>query len=205
MKKGIMIETAFTRINGGRPNTDLSVMREDISAALPAVVNYVNTGDYWANIQRDNDREIPNYYVAEEIVPVQGKDAIGRDYFPFDKVVMNLPANGGIRYVMDQCGNVYSPKVIGTNVKSYWDKALDYNKEFQYLDKKINVFGKPDMVDVMIVGYVADVSSLSDEDEVPLAPGTEAQALDMLVSFFTNQRMQPKDYINDGIDPVNKV
>lgn len=203
MQKGHLIEIVFTAINGGRPNTDLSVMREDIAALLPAAVNYAMTGDYWANIQRDNDREIPNSFVAEEILPNVLTDQFGREYYEFDKKFISIPGNGGLRYVQDQCGNVYSPKAVGVSKKNYWDKALHYMPEFQYKDKKVFVFNRPDLAEVLLIGYVADVSSLADEDELPIQAGSEPQVIDLLTSFFTNQRMQPKDYIIDGVDPVN--
>lgn len=205
MLKGHVIELVFTTVNGGRPSTDLSVMREDIAALLPAAVNYAITGDYWANIQRDNDREIPNSFVAELISgPVQ-TDQFGREYIDFDKKIINIPGNGGVRYVQDQCGNIYSPRAVGVSKKNYWDNALEYMQEFQLKpnDKKMFLFNRPDLSEPFLVGYVADVSSLEDDDELPIPAGMEPQVIDLLTGFFTNQRMQPKDYIIDGVDPVN--
>ena len=203
MKKSEYVEIVFTSINGGRPNTDLSVMREDIAALLPAAVNYAKTGDYWANIQRDNDREIPCSFITEEEVSGFGMDAVGRAVAPFDRKIIPMPGNVGVRYVQDELGNIYSPKPLGVAYKSYWDKATEYNTEYQIRNKCLYLFGKPELVDTVLVGYMMDVSCLEDDDELPVPAGMEPQVIDLLTSFFTNQRMKPKDYIIDGVDPVN--
>lgn len=205
MTKGQIIEICFTSINGGRPNTDLSVMREDIAALLPAAVNYANTGDYWANIQRDNDREIPNSFVSETTVGVVNTDDFGREYLTIEKKFMSMPGNGGVRYVQDQCGNSYSPRAVGVGRKSYWDSALVDLLEFQMMDGKMYLFNRPDLAEVFLVGGVSRVEDLGDDDEMPIAAGSEPQVIDILMSFFTTQRMQPKDYVINGVDPVNEV
>lgn len=198
-----MIETVFTAINGGRPNTDLSVMREDIEAALPAAINYAITGDYWANVQREDDRELPNSFVAEQYVSEVKCDNWGREYIDFDISFINVPGNSGIRYVQDVVGNVYTPRAMGVSRKSYWDKATSYNTEHQYSNKKIMLFNRPELVQEFVVGYVADSGELGNDDELPIPAGSEPQVIDLLTNLFLNQRMQPKDYIVDGIDPVN--
>lgn len=205
MLKGVLIETVFVAVNGGRPNTDLSVMREDIEAALPAAINFAITGDYWTNVQREGDRELPNSFVAEQYVSGVCCDAWGREYLEFDLKFVNVPGNAGIRYVQDAVGNLYSPRAMGVSAKSYWDQATSYNTEYQYNQKKLMLFNRPELVDGFVIGYVADSSEMEDDDELPIPAGSEPQVIDMLTNLFSNQRMQPKDYIVDGLDPVNQV
>lgn len=205
MLKGVYIETVFTSVNGGRPSTDLSVQREDIEALLPAAVNYANTGDYWANLARDNDREIPNTFVSEITLSGVMTDAQNREYLELDRKFMAMPGNGGIRYVQDQCGNSYAPRAIGVGRKRYWDAAIVENFEYQHMDKKLFLFNRPELVDTFLLGGVTRVEDLSYEDELPVAAGMEPQVIDILMSFFTTQRMQPKDYVINGVDPVNEV
>lgn len=205
MKKVVLIETVFTQINGGRPNTDLSVQREDIAALLPAAVNYAMTGDYWANLQRDNDRELPGSFVAEFEITHTNCDEFGRDYFYFDKKISTLPGGAGIRYLQDLEGNNYSPRPIGAGKKSYFDNALLDLREYQFKESKFFLFNKPELVNKFLLGVILDVDDLSDEDELPLPAGTEASAIEILTALINGQRMNPKDYINNGIDPVNEV
>lgn len=198
------MESVFTSINGGRPNTDLSVMREDIQALIPAAVNFAITGDYWANIQRDNDREIPNSFVTEFCIKgIECHNDI--HYVRFDKKTINIPGNGGIRYVQDAMGNVYSPRALGVSSKGYWDKALAIMPEYQRRGDCIFLYNKPELVDMIFVGSVLSVSELSDDDDLPIPAGMEPQVIDILMNFFVNQRMQPKDYVINGVDPVNEV
>lgn len=204
MTKGALKEIVFTSVNGGRPNTDSSVLREDIEALIPAAVNYSITGDYWARLKNDGDREIPNGIVTElEYVGYQ-EDNYGRQYLEMDKPLINISGNGGIRYVQDSCGNSYAPRALGTS-KSFWDKALSSNKEFQFKNKKIFLINNPVLSQLYMVGVVLDSSLLGDDEELPIPAGSEPEVIDLLTNFFTNQRMQPKEYVINGVDPLNEV
>lgn len=204
MTKGSIVESIFVSVNGGRPNTDLSVQREDISALLPAAVNYAITGDYWVNVSRENDREVPNSFVSEFYFPAISEE-MGREFIPFDKKVINIPGNGGLRYVQDALGNSYSPRAIGVSKKSYWDKAMTAAGEFQFKEGRIYLYNRPPLAERFYIGAVMDVSELSDDDELPIPAGSEPQVIDILMSFFTNQRMQPKDYVINSVDPINEI
>lgn len=194
-----LIGTVLLRVSGGVATSDVAVREWDIRSIIPAVINYVITGDYWANIQRDNDREIPNSFVSEFTIPIEG------DRVEFDKKVVNIPGNGGIRYVMDDCGNSYAPRALGVSKKCYWDKVLGVNKEYQFKDGEIRLFGNPPLLKSVVVGAVMDASEMDPDDELPIPAEKGPEVVDMLVGFFTNQRLQPKDYIINRIDPVNEV
>lgn len=205
MKKGIAIEIVFTSVNGGRPSTDTSVLREDIAALLPAAINYVSTGDYWARLKNDGDREIPNGFVSELEFEGFDVDKFGREYLTIDKALVNIAGNGGVRYVQDVIGNTYAPVMLGTSRSTYWDKALAANRCYQLKDKKMYLINRPAVSNLFLVGVLLDSSELSDEDELPIPAGSEPDVIDMLTSFFANQRMQPKEYVINGVDPVNEV
>lgn len=192
-------------VSGGVATTDVSVREWDIRSCIPAAVNYAITGDYWANIQRDKDREIPNSFVSEFEFTSVSTETNGKEFLPFDKVIVNIPGNGGIRYVQDDCGNQYAPRTLGVSKKCYWDKVMEENMEYQFKSKKIYLFGRPPLTEKFFVGAVQDVSEMSGSDQLPIPAGREPEVIDMLVSLFSNQRMQPKDYIINGIDPVNEV
>lgn len=205
MKKGNLIEVVFTSVNGGRPSTDVSVLRVDIEALIPAAINYSLTGDYWARLRNDDDREVPNDIVTELEFDSVCCDHHGREFVEVCYPLINLAGNGGVRYVNDSMGNTYAPIVLGTSRSSFWDKALKSNREYQYKNKRIYLKNRPELSKYLLVGVLLDSSLLDDNDELPIPAGKEAEVIDVLISFFTNQRMQPKDYIVNGVDPVNEV
>lgn len=197
--------TVLLRVSGGVPTSDVAVREWDIRSCIPAAINYAITGDYWANIQRDDDREIPNNFVAEEEYSGVSVDGKNREYLPFDTKIVNIPGNGGIRYVQDDCGNIYSPRAMGVSKKCFWDKVLAENLEYRYTQGKIYIYGRPSLTENFLVGFIIDSSELDADAELPIPAGKEPEVIDMLVSLFSDQRMQPKDYIIDRIDPVNNV
>lgn len=199
-----LVGIVLLRVSGGVPTSDVSVREWDVRSLIPAVINYVITGDYWANINRDDDREIPNDFVAEfefDSVLTNGS----REYLPFTKKVVNLPGNGGIRYVQDDCENQYSPRTIGTSKKCYWDKVLTGNKEYTRKKDGIYLYGRPPLAEKFYVGAVIDASEMDPDEELPIPAERGPEVVDMLAGFFMNQRLQPKDYIINRIDPVNEV
>lgn len=200
-----LIGTVLLRVSGGVPTSDVAVREWDIRSLIPAVINYVITGDYWANVNRDNDREIPNSFVAEFDYTSVSTDGRGRAYLPFDHKVTEIPGNGGIRYVSDDCDNQYAPRALGVSKKCYWDTVLSDNHEYRFQDKKIFLYGNPPMVERFYVGAVLDASEMDPDEELPIPAEKGPEVVDMLAGFFTNQRMQPKDYIINRIDPVNEV
>lgn len=203
MTIGNIIETVYTAIGGGRPNTDFSVLRVDIKALLPAAVNWAVTQDYWANLKNEGEREVPNYMITvKEDLPIS-IDRKGRSFVELTEKLINVGGNGGIRYVEDDCGNNYVPRVPGSG-SNYWDNILQ-NKEYSYLNKNIYLYNVPELLESVNVGLVLDASELKDDDEAPIPAGMEPQVIDMLTQFFTKQRMQAKDYIINGVDPLNEV
>lgn len=205
MKKGVLTEIVFTSVNGGRPGTDASVLREDIKALMPAAINYVMTGDYWARLKNDGDREMPNAVITELEFSGYSRDSIGRDFLRLEQPLINIAGNGGIRYVQDTVGNSYAPRALGTSKAAYWDVAMQFNREYQFKNKKIYLMNRPELSEYFFVGVIMDVSSFGDDDELPIPAGSEPEVVDMLINFYTNQRMQPKDYVINGVDPVNEV
>lgn len=200
---GEVVETVYTSVAGGRPNTDFSVLRVDIRALLPAAINWAITQDYWANLANEGDREVPNFIITVfEDLKIE-TDSRCRKYVTFDKQLVNVGGNGGIRFVNDLYGNAYVPRSVGGS-NNYWDKILK-NKEYTLLSKKLMLYNVPELVEKVDVGVILDVSALKDDDQAPIPAGSEPQVIDMLTQFFNNQRMGPKDYVINGVDPVNAI
>ena len=64
---------------------------------------------------------------------------------------------------------------------------------------------RPELSRYLLIGVLLDSSLLGDDDELPIPAGKEPEVIDILMGFFTNQRMQPKDYKIDGVDPLNET
>lgn len=202
MKINTIIDLIHGEVNGGRSSTDSAVTKSQIKALLPAAVNYALTGDYWANIQAEGDREIPATFITE--LPERGinVDDRGRDYIVLAEALSHVGGNGGIRYIQDSAGNHYAPRPQGTS-PSHWDCVLTELREYQLIGKKAIIFNRPPLVKKFYPGVILDVSAMSNDDEAPIPTGREPEVIDILRSFFKNQRMSPKDYIINGVDPVN--
>lgn len=202
MTVGKIIESIYLRVSGGRPSPDVSVLRVDIKAALPAAVNYAITQNYWQTLQAEGDSEIPGTFISEYLdVPIQ-QDAKNRDYIQMPQKIVPLGSNRGLRYISDDCGNNYKPMPQGgtSGFSCYWGKVMKGKSLYSLVGDKAYIINKPDMVEKLNVGALTNVESLSDSDEAPIPAGYEPQVLDILAAFFRDQRFTPKDYIINGRD-----
>lgn len=189
------------RVSGGIPTSDNSVREWDVRSYLPAAVNYAITQDYWANLQRDGDHEVPGSFLSEYSDLTVSTDNKGREYITLPVKKINIGNNRGIRYVTDNCGNTYKPMPQGqVALGCYWGKVLGNIRYYQERGQNIYITNKPPMVESLNVGAVTDVSSLGEDDELPIPAGYEPQVIDILAAFFTDARFTPKDYIIDGRD-----
>src|SRR5690606_29501971 len=178
MTKNEITGQVLLRASGGLPTSDISVREWDIKSYIPAAINYAIIGDYWGNIERDGEREIPNDFVAEFSFDSVTEEN-GIEYLPFDKKIVNIPGNQGIRFVMDDCGNSYAPRAAGVSKKCYWDKVLVDNLEYTFIGKKIKLFGRPPLATNFTVGVVLDASEMGDDDDLNIPAGKEPEVIDI--------------------------
>lgn len=204
MKKSVLLESIYQSVNGGRASTDSSITRAQINAILPAAVNYALTGDYWGNIRMEGDREVPGAFITVLKDREVFEDNEGKFYAELPESLSNVGGNGGIRFIEDCYGNIYSPRPQGTP-KSHWDDVLVSLREFQHIGKRLRFFNMNSNVRTLDIGVILEASSLDDDAEVPMPAGTEVQVIDIMRAFFKDQRMNPKDYIINGVDPVNST
>lgn len=202
MKHGELIDLLYQQINGGRASTDASVTKAQLRAFLPSAVNYALTGDYWANIRMEGDREVPAAFITELEDREVTKDSRGRDYLPLPEKLSHIGGNGGIRYVTDGAGHLYSPRPQGTS-PGYWDCVLTTLREFQHIKDKIFIYNRPPLVEKFHIGVILDASMLAADDELSIPSDQMPTVIDIMTAFFKDQRVNPKDYIINGVDPVN--
>lgn len=204
MKLGILVDLIYGEVNGGRSSTDSSITKSQIKALLPAAVNYALTGDYWANMNAEGDKEVPSSIITELEGRTFDVDERGREYIDLPEPLSDIGGNGGLRYVQDCLGNIYAPRPQGTS-PGYWDGVLISLRESQRIGKRVYLFNRAPLADPFFLGVILDASQLSNEDELPIPTGKEVEVIDIMRAFFKQQRMNPKDYIINGVDPVNSI
>lgn len=201
MIKSVLVDLIHAKINGGRPNTDMSITKNQIKALLPAAVNYVLTGDYWANMNLEGDKEIPGGYITELDPKEILVDDRNREYVELDEKIADFNSGAGLRGVEDCKGNRYSPRTQAISSTDYWDNALPSLQEYKRIKNRIYLFNKPALVDQIFVSAVLDASAVGDNDELPIPAGREPEVIDMLNRFFMEENMVPKDFIINGVNP----
>lgn len=200
MKKGFLVDLVYSSVNGGRANTDSVVTKAQIKALLPAAINYSATGAYWDNLSSEGDRDVPMSFISELPSKEVKKDDRGRDYVDLPEPLMDVGGNGGVRVVEDGMGNYYGARLQGSG-NSHWGAILRSIKEYSRVKGKLILHNNPPLVEKIYVSVMLDASQIDDDDELPIPTGREPEVIDILTSFFTNQKMMPKDYIINGVDP----
>lgn len=201
MTKGELVDSTHSSINGNRPNTDMAITKSFIRTFVPAAVNFVLTGDYWANMNQEGDKEVPGTFVSELGAKSISIDDREREYIDIDVKVAMFNGNAAIRSVEDCLGNRYSPRSQAISTTDYWDNVLPSLLEYKVVGKRMYLYNKPELVDFIFPSVVQDASELSDSDELPIPAGKEAEAIGILRRLCMDPAMVQKDYIINGVDP----
>lgn len=201
MTLGVLTDTILLRLNGGILNTESAIKREDIRSYVPAAVNWAMMKSYYTNIKAENNRDFPSlFYGTFNDITILRPQA-GRPYFNVQKGYVPLPNNAGIRFVMDGCGNTYTP-LADSDVPliNYYSQHLNKEKFFRPIGKKVELYGLPKLMNVISYQSITDVNELNYEDELPIQAGQENDVIDITIQFFTGQRAAPGDKVNNKAD-----
>ena len=203
MRKSIFIENVYNRIYGGRPSTDFSVLKVDIEAYLPAVVNYALTKGFYTQKNQEQNGDIPTsfYHTFTGLAISRDADRKNRQYFDMPATVVAMPSNRGLRAIFDNCENRYTP--LSDNQLSnidYWINILKSEKFYNLDEKKVYLFNAPKIAKTMKLTMIISADELGDDDELSIPAGLEAEAMDMCFEFVTGIRKLPVDRKIDGRD-----
>lgn len=199
---GIIVESVFLRVNGGRPSTDNSVMREDVRALLPAAVNYAMDATYNINVKTEGDRDLPaEFYGVFQDVSI---DRTGnKPSFVLGKGVVPLKGGQGIRFVYDDCGGYYSPLTDSDMpTADYWS-SISGTKYYRREGNKVNLWNINPLAETINYQAITNIESLDDEDDAPIQAGMEPAVIDLLVGWITGEKQAPYDSKVDSRDDVN--
>lgn len=205
MKKMIFVESVFNRIYGGRPSTDFSVLKVDIIAFLPAVVNFALTKGFYTQKNQEGNGDLPTqfYHTYRDIPILRDTDKKQTQYFtpPVDMVA--LPSDRGLRRVMDNCGNIYIPvpDQLMPNM-DYWLKVFCGEKYFNQDGKKIKLYNTSPLAKTMSMTGITSADQIDDDDELAIPAGQEQEALDMCYDLAMGIRKVPTDTKIDTQDII---
>lgn len=203
MKIGVLTETVFLRVNGGKPSTDNSVLRADIRALLPAAINYALDASYNINIRSEGDRDLPTeFYGSYENVAIvrTGK----RPFITLQKGTVPLKGNAGIRSVNDDCDNFYAPLTDSDMATiKHWSTIAIGTKWYRRKGATLELYNAGELAETLNYQAITSISELSDTDEAPIQAGQEPVVLELLTQWITGEKQIPYDSKIDSRDDIN--
>ena len=196
MKKGIFVESVYNMIYGGRPSTDFSVLKVDIIAYLPAVVNFALTKGFYTQKNTENNGDLPTqFYHTFTAIPVaKDADRKGRLYFEPPVDMVSLPSDRGLRRVMDNCENIYIPipDSLLPNF-DYWLKIFKGERYFNQDGKRIYLFNTSPLTKTAKMTGIVSADQIGDDEELSIPAGLETEALQMCYDLTMGIRKVESD------------
>lgn len=206
MKKGVFVESVLLAIGGGVLTDELNVRREDVEAYIPAAVNYAVTAGRNTSIAQDGNRDLPSmFYGTFTDLLIDRTGSVASITLP--KGYIPLYGNEGVRSVFDDCGNYYAPLMDADRrtIKHYSKKLLQQGFYYPIGKDKIEVYPTNVLVEKLSGEYIVKCEDLDDDDELPLPASTETMALEQCIQWFSRQRQNPADLINNKADSANVI
>lgn len=201
MTLGLFVENVLLRVNGGELTDESSVQRVDIKAYVPAAVNWAMSKAYNINLQQFGDRDYPSaFYASFTDVTINRDTRIPTITLPYNVVPMY--GNQGIRYIKDNCGNTYTPLSDSDmhTVEHYLSMMTDAKFYRLKESKKVELYGLNKLINKLSGEYIIKIEDLTMDSELPLQAGTELEAIEVCIQFFTGQRSIPADKLNSKSD-----
>lgn len=201
MTKGQLIGQILLKVEGGVPSTDSSVKWGECETYLAMAVNYVMTGQYWAENRSEGGHNInPLLYTVFENITISQDTLTSRYYFTLPKSLITLPKGRALE-VMTMCGKTCFPLTQGDDaLEQYYGK---FKKSISYLiegQTKVWLYNKPALVNAVRTKQWVHVGDLLDTDLVILPSDGDLKVVDLAVSWMTGERQMPKDYKEDTKD-----
>lgn len=186
MTIGVLIESLFLKVNGGRPTPNDTIMRVDIKAFLPAAINYAMESAHNIELASDGDRDFPSeFYSVFEGMPIDWSGNI-----PFIELTLGtvpLKGGAGLRFVYDNCQHLYTPVPDSewANI-GYYSSITKGMYWFRRTGIKLYLYGLKFSPLIESINYqaITKVEDLDDSDEAPLQAGTETIAIKYMAEWF---------------------
>lgn len=200
VQRGRLIDLVLLRITGGQLSDDGAVQRSDIRAYLPIALNFATTKFYYSNKKEELNRDFPSYFYSYlPNLSIARTGSVANVALP--KLILQFAGNQGVRNVTDDFGNTFTPLMDGElSMVNYYTEAFPNTRFFQQQGQSLQLWNVTEFATHVNVVAMADPSTLTDDDEMPIAAGIEADVIDLCVAHFQAQRQQPADDIVDTQD-----
>lgn len=198
MTKSELIGQALLRISGGVPTTDSPVKWGECETYLAMSVNYVMTGQYWAENKAEGGHNVnPLLYTVFENISISTDATTSRKYFILPKRLITLPKARALE-VNTMCGKMCFPLTQGDNaLEQYYGKLKPSISYFPEGQTKVWLYNVPALVSKVRTKQWVHVGDLDDTDEVILPSDGDTKVVDLMVQFLTGERQMPQDYTQD--------
>ena len=199
-----LVELVNLRINGGVLSPDHTVLRADIKAFLPLAVNAGLDKAYNENKAVEGVGDLPSQFYAF-FGPVRLENGSLPMTFKLEKGTVPLKGGHGLKNVMDECGNFYTPvpDMALPNLRYTFDMTPGMNWYRRVGSDKIEIWSHNILTETINYQAICDADLLEDDDEVPIQAGQEPFVIDFLVRHFSGQKGIPYDNASDNKDDVN--
>jgi hypothetical protein len=193
MLQGKLVDLILLRVNGGNLTDDSAVQRADIRAYLPIALNFATTKFYFTNKKEEYNRDFPSYfYTSFPNLTISRTGSIPTITLP--KVVLQFAGNQGIRNLQDDFGNTYTPVQDGeVSMINYYKDVFPNTRLFLQMGQTVQLWNVTKFATTVNAIVILDPSQYTDNDELPIAAGLEADVIDLCVQHFSAQRQQPAD------------
>lgn len=201
MTKGVLKELVLITLNGGTLNDESAILRVDIEAYLPAAVNYAMSKAYNINLQVEGYRDMSSlFYGSFPNLNIVRPDGLPpRVLLP--KGTVALPRNQGVRFVLDNCGNTYTPlQDADLHTVKYYSGILSCERFFRLKQTWIDLFNVHPLAEKVGMEMIVRTEDLLDTDELPIQAGLEDDVIALCVKRFSPQREIEADKINNSVD-----
>lgn len=215
MTKGEMVEQVYLKVTGGRPDADVSVMREDIENLVGYAIASAldNDRELKKRSARADSRVFGNHsytsyageFVATYEVTPEKDEARGLYKITPPVKYATFGENQGLYDLRPIKGSSYarasSAKVLAgmrddLGITFYWPEIVNGGQVVYISDIGLPVCSH-------LLQIVVDAKDLNDDDEIPAPANVQFNAINLLVQFFMEQRSIPEDTDMTDEDTVN--
>lgn len=208
MTKGEMTSLILLAINGGQVTQDANIQRPEVEEYLSAAINYVYT-----KAKRIARREAMStgeeYYPTTAFAPTVPVSVLfdttrQLSYIDIPNNVYTDTSCDGILQLSPLVGEDQFVKLPSKFADKYMGFLLTDTTRFftELINGQHKTFFKnlSTACKQVLLTYIADISKIGEEDELPIPGDIQAEVIDTAMRFFITDRKMPTDYLNNNND-----
>lgn len=198
-----MIDSVLLKVSGYRFSQDIPVRREDIEVLLPEAIAYAinvwnaqNTRQKYEDIQVFGAQDSTfDFFTTVEVTPQYSQER-QMYYVELPSRVQAIRGRSSIKDLFPQAGLAGYVKVSGrTDIIGIEGTATYYWHETVGNKSRLYIWNMGLPVCVHYVQYLANVTDIDENDDIPLPAGLGFQVVELVSNFILNSK--PPDRITD--------